>query len=130
MILKPWFEPTGEASGVCLFGDIEGSEGSGLAIRQMPGWVSVYSAAAMLPAELLRTLARAAGVRLYSDRTDEVWACRDMLAVHAGEAGVRSISLPAPRMVSEWWTGKCIEQPVETFPCEFEQNGTALFFLR
>jgi len=115
---------------VCLLGEIEPGGGPALAIRRTSGWVSVYSAAAMLPAQLLRALARAAEVHLYSDRTDEVWACRDILAVHAGEAGVRNISLSTPRRVSEWWSGKRIESPVDTFPWELERNETALFFLR
>jgi len=128
--LCPWFEPVGGEEDICVLGKVECTGGAGLAVRQMPGWVSAYSAAAMLPAELLRALARAAGVHLYSDFPDEVWASRDALAVHVAEGGVRRISLPSARRVSECWTGTEMGGPLDAFEWDFEQSGSALFFLR
>jgi hypothetical protein len=66
------------------------------ASRQVDGWRSVYAGAAPLPAEVLRILARQAGVPLWIDRPDIVRAVRDAAMVVATSAGKRRLELPQP----------------------------------
>lgn len=66
----------------------------GLAARQFADWTSVYCAVPCVPAELLRGIARAAGVHLYTDGGDTVYASGGFLAIHTGFAGPRSLHLP------------------------------------
>lgn len=63
---------------------------------ELDGWESVYVGAAPLPAEVLRWLAREAGVQPWSDRPDVVEATEDAAMITATEAGNRTLSLHKP----------------------------------
>ena len=58
------------------------------------GWTSVYVGAAPLTADVLRSLARDAGVAAWSDRTDIVYATRDAVTVIATADGERTLTFP------------------------------------
>jgi hypothetical protein len=58
------------------------------------GWTSVYVGAAPITVEILRRLAREAGVPLWSDRPDIVYATRDSATVIATDAGDRTLNFP------------------------------------
>jgi hypothetical protein len=58
------------------------------------GWTSVYVGAAPLTVDVLRSLAQDAGVALWSDRTDIVYATRDAATVIATEEGERTLTFP------------------------------------
>ncbi|HQK95714.1 MAG TPA: beta-galactosidase, partial [Armatimonadota bacterium] len=76
----------------------------GLAARRFHAWTSVYSAAPALPTALLRRLAAAAGVHLYADAGDAVYANRSVLAVAFGSPGEKVIRLPHPATVTDLMT--------------------------
>jgi len=76
------------------WGTLGASGRPGLAARRFDDWVSVYSAAPALPVPLLRGLAAAAGVHLYADAGDAVYANRSVLAVAFGTPGEKVIRLP------------------------------------
>jgi len=58
------------------------------------GWTSIYVGAAPLTADVLRRIARDAGVALWSDRPDIVYATRDAVTVIATAAGERTLTFP------------------------------------
>jgi hypothetical protein len=58
------------------------------------GWTSVYVGAAPLTADVLRSLAKDAGVALWSDRPDIVYGTRDAVTVIATADGERTLTLP------------------------------------
>ena len=58
------------------------------------GWTSIYVGAAPLTADVLRRIARDAGVALWSDRPDIVYATRDAVTVIATAAGERMLTFP------------------------------------
>jgi hypothetical protein len=62
--------------------------------KAQKGWTSVYVGAAPLTAEILRRIAREAGVVLWSDRPDIVYGTRDAATVIATAAGERTLSFP------------------------------------
>ena len=62
--------------------------------RKSRGWTSVYAGTAPLTADILRKLASDAGVPLWSDRHDIVYASRDAAAVIATEEGKRTLRFP------------------------------------
>jgi len=64
--------------------------------KKLKGWTSVYVGTAPLPTELLRMLARYAGVNLWTDRPSVVYAAKDCAAVIVSEAGKLRISFPRP----------------------------------
>jgi beta-galactosidase len=63
------------------------------------GWTSIYVGAAPMTAEMLRVLLQEAGVGLWSNQADIVYATKDAAAVIATVAGDRTLTFPKP-MVS------------------------------
>ncbi len=57
-------------------------------------WTSVYSTAPNVPAPILRGIARHAGVHLYSDAGDVLYATPELLGVHTVAGGPRVFKLP------------------------------------
>jgi hypothetical protein len=62
--------------------------------KAQQGWTSLYAGAAPLTADVLRSLAQDAGVSLWSDRSDIVYATRDAVTVIATADGERTLTLP------------------------------------
>ncbi|MCP4644586.1 MAG: hypothetical protein GY851_29350 [bacterium] len=94
--------------------------------RDQGSGVSVFSAVPQLPAPLIRAVAHHAGVHLYIDTPDIVWASRGILAISVNEAGPRTVRLPAPRRVTDLWTGKAVADNADTFTIDIPAGGTAL----
>jgi hypothetical protein len=62
--------------------------------KAQKGWISVYVGAAPMTADVLRRLAQDAGVSLWSDRQDIVYATIDAATVIATAAGERTLTFP------------------------------------
>ncbi|MCX6361964.1 MAG: hypothetical protein NT029_19355 [Armatimonadetes bacterium] len=75
--------------------------GAALSVRAFPHWTSVCSLSPGLPPGLLRNLARLAGVHIYSETEDALYAGRGLVALHARDAGDKSIGLPSEMVVRE-----------------------------
>ncbi len=94
----------------------------------MDGWTSVYSFeyGPMTPAAI-REILRKAGVHLYVEGEDPVYANERLLAIHTKTGGEKSISLPRPcRRVVNVLTGKTVAENTSTFTYSFETPDTVL----
>jgi len=114
--------------GVTL-GIIEGTDLAALVATERDGALSVFSSVPRLPAGLLRAVAKKAGVHLYIDTEDIVWASHDLLAISVNQPGPRDVRLPRPRRVVDLWTGQVVAEHADTFTTDVPENGTALFRL-
>ena len=74
---------------------VDGGEPA-FARKKMDGWTSVYVGAAPVPVEILRTLASAAGVRLWSSQPDIVRATEGAVMLVATSPGERVLTLARP----------------------------------
>ena len=95
-------------------------------------WTSVLVSTPCIPSAVLRSIARKAGVHVYCDRPDALYANHDdLLAVHTGEeGGKRTFTLPRPAGVVELFSGRVVsEQPVEQFTDEVPPMSTHLYHL-
>jgi hypothetical protein len=101
---------------------------AGLVVKDCGGWTSVYSAAPNLPPAFFRALARKAGVHVYLEADDLVWAARDVLAVSVNRKGRREVRLPAPRHVYDVYRKEKLGR-AERFGVDFRRHGTRLFLL-
>ena len=98
----------------------------GLVVRQFAAWTAVFSTAPLLPRDLLRNLAEFAGVHLYVDTPDVVWACEDMLAICVNEPGTRRVRLPGRRTVTDLYRDERVAvQDAGMFAVEFETDFEA-----
>lgn len=80
-----------------VLGQVVFSEGRchpGMGVLELKDWRSVYIAAPNVPAPVLRGLARYAGVHLYSEDGDVLYATPQLLAVHTVAGGERHFRLP------------------------------------
>lgn len=73
-----------------------GSNDVAFARREHEGFTSVFVGTAPMPAQLLRWLARSAGVGLWSTSADIVYASRDAAMIVATADGERTFELPHP----------------------------------
>lgn len=103
--------------------------GPGLAVKDLGAWRSVWCGVPNLPAPLLRNIARWAGVHIYSDRDDVVYATPSLLAVHARHAGERRVLLPELRQVVDAFSGEVVAENAKEFRVELGCAQTGLWLL-
>jgi hypothetical protein len=110
-------------------GTLEGGSDVILATKDMRGWTSIYSLNPVLPAACLRALARRAGVHLYNDQDDTLYASRSFLTLSAHLAGRRFIKLTWPTNVFDPFSGKRLWHDVSEFEREFDAKETVIWRL-
>jgi hypothetical protein len=79
------------------------------------GWTSVYVGAAPMTADVLRSLARDAGVALWSDRPDVIYATRGAATVIATADGERTLTFPHAMLPAEGGAPSAIHKVTMAF---------------
>lgn len=103
--------------------------GTGLAVKEMNGWRSVWSGVPNMPAALLRGIAAYAGVHIYSDGDDFLCANNSMISIHARYAGKRTIRLPRLCKVTDAFTGDVVADKSAVFSVPLRQYETRMWWL-
>ena len=109
-----------------VLGTALGTGKPGLAVKDFGEWRSVYSAAPLVRWQLLRNIAREAGVNIYDDAGDYVWGSRALLAINALKAGRRSIHFPRPTTVTDAWADELLATRVMSLELDFGHLETKL----
>lgn len=99
-------------------------------VKDCGGWTSVFVTSPALPHRFLHAIVKAAGVHVYVDTPDQVWACRDVVSLCVHQAGERMIRLPRKATVEDADTGEILGKGVDQFAAIFSENQTRIFFLR
>ena len=100
-----------------------------LGMKTMAGWISIYTLNPVLPAGFLRSLARYAGVHLYNEQNDTLYASRSYLTLAADRAGRRRIQLPRRADVFDPFTGQRLWHGVSAFERDFQAKETVIWRL-
>jgi hypothetical protein len=101
----------------------------GLGVKEYEDWTSVYCAAPNIPAPVLRGIARYAGVHIYSDEGDVLYAINELLAVHTVSGGTRQFALPAPvEVVHDLYTDREIARDTGRFEVDLDPVSSALWY--
>jgi hypothetical protein len=107
----------------------------GFAVKSFGGddtrasWRSVYLATPEVPAPVLRGIARWAGVHLYSEAGDVLYATPELLSVHTVSGGPREFRLPREvEVVYDLYNEKVVARGTTTFNVELPPGSTALYF--
>jgi hypothetical protein len=108
-------------------GTLEGRTEVVLAMKSVPGWTSVYTVNPVLPASFLRALARHAGVHVYNDHDDTLYASRSFLTLAANLAGPRRIRLPRRSDVYDPFNGQRLCRRVTEFARDFQAKETVIW---
>ncbi len=101
----------------------------GLVVKEFESWRSIYSAAPVLSWQLLQAIARFAGVHLYAETGDMLWANRSFLALYSQAAGLRRIRFPRPVRVVDAYTGQSFTGASSSLILDMRAYETRLFFL-
>jgi hypothetical protein len=101
-----------------------GSDRPAVSLRRFDQWTSVYSSVPILPAQLLRRIAKDAGVHLYVESDDLVYATRGLLAIHAGEDGGKRIRLPRACDLYDPYGKKIDARETREFALEMKRGDT------
>lgn len=103
-------------------------EAEELTSRGMDGWRSVYSPRANVPADVLRGLAREAGVHIYCEAEDPLYANDRLIALHTITGGPRTIVLPKKcRRVTEVFSGRVVAENTDRFEDTLAPPCTVLY---
>jgi hypothetical protein len=119
----------GDDPGAKVLGRLAGLERPGLLVKEQEGWTSVYSSAPILPAALLRNIARAAGCHIYSDANDVVYANRNFLTIYSPSGGTRTIRLPRTARVVDLMEGGTLSEGKTEFSLTMPPNTARLLAL-
>lgn len=114
---------------VRVLGMAASTERPGLVVKEMGGWRSVYSAAPVLSWEVLRNMARWAGVHLYTDGGDMVWANNAFVAVYPQSDGPRTIRLPRVVDIEDAYEGTLLAARTNRLDLEMRRWHPRLFLL-
>lgn len=116
-----------EDDSATALGALAGRSEVALAMKPRPGWTSVYSLNPVLPSFFLRALARHAGVHIYNDHDDTLYASRSFLCVAADQPGPRRIRLPGHSNVHDPFTNQQLCRRVTGFTHRFQAKETVLW---
>ncbi len=92
-------------------------------------YTSVYMASPDIPAAVLRGVARNAGVHLYNEDGDVLYATPHLLSVHSVSGGLRHFKLPnTAEVVYDLFAEKVLARNVDAFDVMLPPASTALYF--
>jgi hypothetical protein len=118
--------------GATILGQVVYSQGRccpGFGVKVYPDWTSIYIAAPNIPAPVLRGIARFAGVHLYNEQGDILYATPQLLAVHTTAGGSRVFRLPKPvEVVYDLFESRILGEQTDQFQTELSPASTALYF--
>ena len=111
----------------CL-GRLIGSDRAGLVRKRVGRGTAIFSAAPAMPAELLRRLASEAGVHIYADGAEVVYANRSFLAVCASPGARVRLRLPARQHLYDLFEEKEVALPDGAGALPPSGDGVSIFF--
>ncbi len=100
-----------------------------LAQKQVGRGRSLFCGSPILPPDLLRNIARLAGVHIYSDSGDVLHANDSFVLLHTSAAGDKTIRLPRRGDVVDVYEGKVLFRDVNSFTINEAAETTRLFYV-
>ncbi|NOY80230.1 MAG: hypothetical protein GXP31_04405 [Kiritimatiellaeota bacterium] len=106
-----------------------------LCVRTLEGggrgkWNSVYATVPYLTPELMRNIARFAGVHIYWDANDILFAGRHFVAIHTGkEPALGNLRLPRKTGVCDVFAAKILQRNADTVRIDIPPYSTKLYYL-
>jgi len=112
-----------------VLGELDSLQKPGFCVKQMEDWTSVFVAAPMLNQYVLRNIAAAAGVHIYSDSDDVILPGRSFIMIHARKAGTKTIRLPGPSNVFECYDEREVGRNITEIRDTLDRHDTRLYFV-
>ena len=101
----------------------------GFGLKEYDDYNSVFVSVPDIPAAVLRGIARYAGVHLYSEAGDVLYASAEFVAIHTKGGGQRTIRLPKKaEAVYNLYDRKQVATDVSEFTVELKPKSTTLYY--
>lgn len=100
-----------------------------LVSKERDGWTCYYSSVIDLPPAVMRNLARQAGVHLWADSDDALYADGNYVSLHAATDGAKTIYLPASASLRRVVTGQKVTVEGKTVTVDLKRAETVLLEL-
>jgi len=122
--IGPVFCPASE--GVQVEATWEGTDWPALVTKTSNDWTSVYSATPLLSPELVKRIARRAGVAVRVDGTEPSFVTRNLVCVHAAVDRTETLHFPEPMRVVDLVTGEILAAAATDLEVAVPGPGTRL----
>ena len=96
--------------------------------KDRSGWTSLWSPAADLSASEFRGIARRAGIHIFNEQDDVLYACRSLICLHAQADGQRILTFPALVNLRDAVTGNMLGTSVKQWRQDFRAGQTRLLY--
>lgn len=113
-----------------ILGRISVNDKPGLVIKEFSDWASIYSSAPMMTKDIVRNIAKFAGVHIYSEGGDLVYSNKHFLCVYPRLGGKKVISLPEPKTVIDLWNDNLVAKNSRKFEVDMESNRAYMYLLK
>ncbi len=118
-----------EGSAADVMAWLLGTTYGGLAALDTEDGTVVWSGAPNLPSSILRDLALDAGVHVYAEPGDAVYACKELVGIRAGSPGRHSVHLPAAADVYDCFSGQLLAPSTTEVTLALEKGEVALLYV-
>lgn len=115
--------------GATVLGMLPAIEKPGFCVKEFGGWKSVYAASPVMTKDVLRNIAKFAGVHIYVDSGDLVYANKHFLSVYPRTPGRKTVRLPELRSVTDLWNDYLVTENAREFDVEMKANRTYMYLL-
>jgi len=99
----------------------------GFCVKELDGFRSVYIGAPNVTSDVLRGIAKYAGVHIYSESDDVLYANQHYVALHTAKGGIKRIELPGISDVRDAFSGEMIARSASGFDVAVGAHSTRLF---
>lgn len=114
---------------VKVLGSLPAVKKPGFVVKELEDWTSIYVSAPMISKAILRNIAKFAGVHVYVESGDLVYANKHFLAVYPRIGGHKVVHLPEPRRITDLWNDELIAEKTDEFEAKMNANTAYMYLL-
>lgn len=100
----------------------------GFGMKRHADWTSVFSSAPCLPPEVLQIILKNAGVHIYAEAGDVIYANRSMIAYVASSGGTKKLTMPTAETLEDVLTGEEIILNRRSCKLSMKRHETRIFW--
>lgn len=116
-----------DSDAICIARDRQGR--TYVALKEINGWTSIYTAFCDIDPVLLRAIARRAGCHLWVESEDFSFIAENLIGLHASTSGRKEVALPEKRDVFDLVAGQIVAEQVSRFTIPMMTGETRIFQL-
>jgi hypothetical protein len=110
-----------------IWGTLNIENKTGLCIKTIGKRRSIFCSVPVMPAEILRQIARESDVHIYNASDDALYACENFVALHSKSDGEKTIALPYAARVMDVFENKIIAESADVIRFQSPGRDTRMF---